>query len=45
MVSLEEGRARVDRLVAAGVKRSAAARLVAEDTGHPRRELFALEDG
>jgi len=44
-VSLEAGRARVDMLVTEGVKRSAAARLVAEETGLPRRELFAIEDG
>jgi len=43
-LSLEAGRARVERLVAEGVKRSAAARLVAEETGLPRRELFALDD-
>ena len=40
-VSLEAGRARVERLVGEGVKRSAAARLVAEETGLPRRDLFA----
>jgi 16S rRNA (cytidine1402-2'-O)-methyltransferase len=39
-VSLQTGRARVERLVAEGLKRSAAARMVAEDTGLPRRELF-----
>jgi 16S rRNA (cytidine1402-2'-O)-methyltransferase len=44
-VSLKVGRARVERLVAEGVKRSAAARLVAEETGLPRRELFHVEDG
>jgi 16S rRNA (cytidine1402-2'-O)-methyltransferase len=44
-VSLKVGRARVERLVAEGVKRSAAARLVAEETGLPRRELFNVEDG
>jgi len=44
-VSLKVGRARVERLVAEGVKRSAAARLVAEETGLPRRELFSVEDG
>ena len=43
-VSLVTARARVDRLVAEGVKRSAAAKLVAEETGLPRRELFATED-
>jgi 16S rRNA (cytidine1402-2'-O)-methyltransferase len=43
-VSLEAGRARVERLVAEGVKRSAAARIVAQETGLPRRELFAVED-
>ena len=43
-VSLEAGRARVERLVAEGVKRSAAARMVAEETGLPRRELFAVGD-
>jgi len=44
-VSLEAGRARVGMLVAEGVKRSAAARIVAEETGLPRRELFATGDG
>ncbi len=43
-VSLEAGRARVARLVTEGVKRSSAARMVAEETGLPRRELFAKED-
>ncbi len=42
--SLADGRRRVERLVTEGVKRSAAARLVAEDTGLPRRELFAVDD-
>ena len=42
-LELDAGRARVERLVAEGVKRSAAARLVAEDTGLPRRELFATD--
>jgi 16S rRNA (cytidine1402-2'-O)-methyltransferase len=42
--SLVDGRRRVERLVAEGVKRSAAARLVAEDTGLPRRELFAVNE-
>ncbi len=42
-VSLEAGRARVDRLAAEGVRRSAAAKIVAEETGLPRRELFATE--
>lgn len=42
MVSLETGRRRVAALVAEGVKRSSAARMVAEETGLPRRELFAL---
>jgi 16S rRNA (cytidine1402-2'-O)-methyltransferase len=42
-LELEEGRARVERLVREGVKRSAAARLVAEETGLPRRELFASD--
>jgi len=41
--SLEAGRARVEMLVAEGVKRSAAARIVAQETGLPRRELFVLE--
>jgi hypothetical protein len=31
-------------LVAEGVKRSAAARIVAEETGLPRRELLAIDD-
>lgn len=43
-VSLETGRARVARLVAEGLKRSKAARMVAEETGLPRRELFAADD-
>jgi 16S rRNA (cytidine1402-2'-O)-methyltransferase len=42
-ISLEVGRRRVETLVAEGVKRSAAARLVAEETGLPRRELFATD--
>ncbi len=42
-LSLADGWARVDRLVAEGVKRSSAARIVAEETGLPRRELFADE--
>ncbi len=42
-IDLEHGRERVRRLVAEGVKRSAAARIVAEETGLPRRELFATE--
>ena len=41
---LDAGRRRVDTLVAEGVKRSTAARLVAEETGLPRRDLFAVED-
>jgi 16S rRNA (cytidine1402-2'-O)-methyltransferase len=44
-ISLADGRARVERLVAEGVKRSAAARLVAEETGLPRRDLFATGEG
>lgn len=43
-ISLEAGRARVERLAAEGVKRSKAARMVAEETGLPRRALFAAED-
>ena len=43
-VSLEAGRARVDHLVAEGLKRSAAAKLVAEETGLPRRDLFTIEE-
>ncbi len=43
-VSLEAGRTRVDRLVAEGVKRSVAARMVAEESGLPRRELFAVDE-
>jgi 16S rRNA (cytidine1402-2'-O)-methyltransferase len=39
-MSLDEARARVDELVAAGQSRSAAARTVADETGYPRRELF-----
>jgi 16S rRNA (cytidine1402-2'-O)-methyltransferase len=42
-LSLVAARARVERLISEGVKRSAAARLVAEETGLPRRELFATE--
>jgi 16S rRNA (cytidine1402-2'-O)-methyltransferase len=42
-VSLEASRARVERMVAEGLKRSAAARLVAEETGLPRRDLFAAD--
>jgi 16S rRNA (cytidine1402-2'-O)-methyltransferase len=38
--SLVAARAEVDRLVAAGLTRSAAAREVAQRTGLPRRELF-----
>jgi len=44
-ISLEAGRARVERLVAEGLKRSTAARMVAEETGLPRRELFASDGG
>ncbi len=43
-LGLEAGRTRVDQLVAEGVKRSAAARMVAQETGLPRRELFATDD-
>jgi 16S rRNA (cytidine1402-2'-O)-methyltransferase len=43
-VNLDTGRQRVDVLVAEGVKRSAAARLVAEETGLPRRELFSIAE-
>ena len=43
-LDLAAGRQRVERLVAEGLKRSAAARLVAEDTGLPRRDLFATDD-
>ena len=43
-ILLEAGRRRVEALVAEGVKRSTAARIVAEETGLPRRELFATED-
>ena len=43
-VTLVAGRGRVERLVAEGMKRSAAAKMVAEETGLPRRELFAVED-
>ncbi|MEX1294817.1 MAG: 16S rRNA (cytidine(1402)-2'-O)-methyltransferase [Candidatus Limnocylindrales bacterium] len=43
LISLEAGRAHVERLVAEGVKRSKAAALVAEETGLPRRELFATD--
>ena len=44
-VSLEVARARVTMLVTQGLKRSAAARVVAEETGLSRRELFSLKDG
>jgi len=40
---LEEGRRRVTELMAAGHPRSAAARMVAAETGLPRRELFRSE--
>ena len=43
-MDIDAGRARVERLVGEGVKRSAAARIVAEETGLPRRALFARED-
>jgi 16S rRNA (cytidine1402-2'-O)-methyltransferase len=43
-VGLADGRARVERLVAEGVKRSVAARIVADDTGLPRRELFTPDE-
>jgi 16S rRNA (cytidine1402-2'-O)-methyltransferase len=39
-LSLAAGRERVAQLVAAGMKRTAASRLVAEETGLSRRELF-----
>ena len=39
-IGLAEGRAEVDRLVAAGLSRSTAAREVAQKTGLARRELF-----
>ena len=39
-MGLEEGRSEVDRLVAAGLSRSTAAREVAQKTGLARRELF-----
>ncbi len=42
-IGLADGRARVERLVAEGVKRSTAARMVAKETGLPRRELFDPE--
>jgi 16S rRNA (cytidine1402-2'-O)-methyltransferase len=38
--TIEESRLEVDRLVTAGLSRSAAAREVAQRTGLPRRELF-----
>jgi 16S rRNA (cytidine1402-2'-O)-methyltransferase len=44
-ISLADGRRRVQRLVGEGVKRSAAARLIAEETGLPRRELFVADEG
>lgn len=43
-MDLEAGRARVAMLAAQGLKRSAAARLVAEETGLSRRDLFAVVD-
>jgi 16S rRNA (cytidine1402-2'-O)-methyltransferase len=43
-VSLEAGRARVAMLASQGLKRSVAARLVAEETGLSRRELFEVVD-
>jgi 16S rRNA (cytidine1402-2'-O)-methyltransferase len=39
-IALDEARADVDRLVAAGMTRSSAAREIAGRTGLPRRELF-----
>lgn len=44
-LSLDLARARVNMLVAEGVKRSAAARIVADETGLPRRTLFTVEEG
>ncbi|MFV2063399.1 MAG: 16S rRNA (cytidine(1402)-2'-O)-methyltransferase [Chloroflexota bacterium] len=43
-ISLDQGRERVVSLVAEGVKRSTAARIVADETGLPRRELFAQDE-
>jgi 16S rRNA (cytidine1402-2'-O)-methyltransferase len=39
-VSIASARRRVDRLVEAGLTRSAAAKQIAQETGLPRRELF-----
>jgi 16S rRNA (cytidine1402-2'-O)-methyltransferase len=39
-MSIAAGRAQVEMLVAEGVRRSAAARIVARESGLPRRELF-----
>jgi 16S rRNA (cytidine1402-2'-O)-methyltransferase len=42
-LSLDVARARVEMLVSEGVKRSAAARIVADETRLPRRSLFAAD--
>ena len=42
-VSLAEARRRVEERIAAGESRSAAARVVARETGHDRRALYARE--
>ena len=44
-VDLDEGRRRVEALVAGGMRRTEAARRVATDTGLSRRELFDREAG
>lgn len=43
-VDIAEGRRRVRRLIAQGTSRSDAARLVARETGLPRRDLFRDDD-
>ena len=43
-IDLRTGRERVARLVAGGVKRSTAAKMVAEESGLPRRELFSTDE-
>ena len=42
-VDLDEGRRRVEAIVASGMRRAEAARQVATETGLPRRDLFATD--
>lgn len=44
LTGVDEGRRRVEALVAGGMRRSEAARQVAQETGLPRRELFEVRD-